>query len=153
MNDPEPLPRLHRAPRSAPCERKTVRILLGEDDEEMRALLRFALRRAGYEVVDCADGGCLAEHVSSSVLLEEEPSFDLVISDLRLPGLSGLAIMEALNSLPGAPPLILITAFGDAATHARADALGVAAMFDKPFELDVLLDEVARLVHPADTAA
>lgn len=146
-------PRLRHAGDPAPCERKFVRILLGEDDEEMRALLRFALQRSGYEVVDCADGGCLAEHVSSAILLEEEPSYDLVITDLRLPGLSGLDIMEALNTLPGAPPLILITAFGDPATHARASALGVAAMFDKPFELETLLGAVERIVNRADDAA
>ena len=72
--------------------------------------------------------------------------FDAVISDIRMPGVSGLSIVKGLRDCEGFPPVILITAFGSEETHAAAREMGVAAMFDKPFDLEDLLTVVRRIL-------
>lgn len=125
-------------------------ILLAEDDKEMRVLLAVALRSAGYGVTECGDGLELLEHLASFVLPEEEhQAVDLVISDIRMPGVTGLEILEGLNRRGDFPPFILITAFGDVETHARANYCGAVAMFDKPFDVDDLVAKVRKVVPPS----
>jgi len=130
------------------------RILLGEDDLEMRALLAEALRSKGYTVVECADGMNVLQQLSYVILSPEvsarDPEhYDLVVSDIRMPGVTGLSILEGVQLFEGFPPMILITAFGDEETHAAAKRLGAAAMFDKPFDLDDLLRKVEELAPVA----
>jgi DNA-binding response OmpR family regulator len=126
------------------------RVLLGEDDAEMRSVLAEALRDAGYTVVESADGMNLLTRLSSLLLSPEVASrdpehFDLIISDIRMPGVTGLSILEGVQLFDGFPPMILITAFGDEETHVEARRLGVAAFFDKPFDVDELLAKVKEL--------
>lgn len=130
------------------------RILLGEDDAEMRSVLAEALRSKGYTVVECTEGMSLLAQLSSLLLSPEvagrDPDhFDLIISDIRMPGVTGLSILEGVQLFDGFPPMILITAFGDEETHAEASRLGVAAMFDKPFDVDELLGKVQELAPRA----
>ena len=126
-------------------------VLLAEDDHEMRALLVRALHRAGYEVVACSNGVELLEHLGSYILREEEhEEIDLIISDIRMPGVTGLEILEGLSKHDDFPPFILITAFGDAETHAEAERYGALAMFDKPFDIDDLLAKVRKIVPPSE---
>jgi CheY-like chemotaxis protein len=133
------------------------RVLLGEDDAEMRCVLAEALRSRGYTVVECGDGMSVLSRLSSVLLSPETTArdpehFDLVISDIRMPGVTGLSILEGVRLFEGFPPMILITAFGDEEVHAEASRMGVAAMFDKPFDVDDLLErvqEIAPLAGPA----
>jgi CheY-like chemotaxis protein len=126
------------------------RVLLGEDDAEMRSVLSEALREKGYGVVECADGLRVLERLSSVVLSSAVTSrdpedFALIISDIRMPGVNGMSILEGVQLFEHFPPVILITAFGDEETHAEATRLGAAAMFDKPFDIVDLLDKVEEL--------
>jgi DNA-binding NtrC family response regulator len=77
---------------------------------------------------------------------------DAIVSDIRMPGTSGLAILEGLNECQSAMPVILITAFGDRDTHERARQLGVVAVFDKPFDMADLLAALHRVVPPQPDA-
>ena len=127
------------------------RILLGEDDADMRKLLAEALHEKGYQVVQCADGASVLNKLSSvlmepGVATKDPEPFDLIISDIRMPGITGLTILDGVRLFDGFPPMILITAFGDEETHAEARRQGAAAMFDKPFDVDELLDKVEELV-------
>ncbi len=124
-------------------------ILLAEDDMEMRALLALSLRKAGYKVTECSDGMGLLTHLGAFLLPDEsEPKdVDLIISDIRMPGFTGMELLEGMPQNKGFPPIILITAFGDEETHAQAKKFGVAAMFDKPFDMDDLLAKVHELLH------
>jgi len=129
--------------------RDPARVLLAEDDGEMRALLARALRGDGYDVVECPDGFRLLEQLGSLLLSPEvlgaDPTpFDLIVSDIRMPGVTGLSVLEGLQLFEGLPPMILITAFGDAQTHAAAQRLGAVAVFDKPFDVDDLLAQVRQ---------
>lgn len=128
------------------------RVLLAEDDEEMRHLLAKAFHRAGFEVTTCRDGWSLLRRLAAYFLfpeLDEADRFDLIVSDVRMPGLTGLEILEGSRGMRAYPPTILITAFGDAETHAAAGRAAVAAFFDKPFDIDLLLQKARELVTPA----
>jgi DNA-binding NtrC family response regulator len=74
-------------------------------------------------------------------------SFDLIITDNRMPCLLGLEVLAGLQKNKNFPPLILITAFGDAATYREAREIGVAAVFDKPFELEDLSRTIQRTLQ------
>ena len=120
------------------------RVLLAEDDDEMRVLLALTLRKSGYEVVECADGIGMLTHLAAFLLPEEfaRESVDLIISDIRMPGVTGMEVLQGKPKKQGFPPMILISAFVDAETHALANRFGAAAIFDKPFDMDVLLKKV-----------
>lgn len=125
-------------------------ILLAEDDMEMRALLVLSLRKAGYKVTKCRDGVGLLSHLGAFLLPDESEHEDvnLIISDIRMPGFTGMEVLEGLQGNEGFPPMILITAFGDEETHALSKEFGAAAMFDKPFDMDDLLAKVHELFQP-----
>jgi CheY-like chemotaxis protein len=120
------------------------RVILAEDDRAMRELLEIALRRRGYEVVAVRDGldllGVLEEELTE---IEQPPAGTVIISDVRMPRVDGLYLLERIRALGWKLPVILVTAFGDAETHDRARALDAHTVMDKPFDLDVLLDHVA----------
>lgn len=121
------------------------RILIAEDDDEMAALLVGALQRAGYETVTCSDGLELLRHLKFHTS-DGRSEFDLVISDIRMPRISGLDVLRAESFGGEFPPVILITAFGDEWTHGKARYLGAVEVFDKPFEIGKLVDLVKKLV-------
>lgn len=112
-------------------------ILLGEDDKDLRELLDFALTRAGYLVTCCTNGLDLLDR------LEEGDPFDLVISDLRMPALTGLEVLESQLENRQRPPFICMTAFGDRQTHEQARRFGATCTINKPFDLD----EMIELIH------
>ena len=74
--------------------------------------------------------------------------FDIVISDVRMPGLTGLDVLAILRCANWATPVILITAFGDEATHAEGRELGAVAVFDKPFNVEQLRAAVLETMPP-----
>jgi DNA-binding response OmpR family regulator len=102
----------------------------------MRQLVALALRRDGFEVLEVEDGNALAK--VADAVAAEELEICLVISDIRMPGKSGLSALPILRRSAASPPVLLITAFGDAATHEAAERLGAAGVMDKPFEIDDL---------------
>jgi CheY-like chemotaxis protein len=127
-------------------KKKIPHILLAEDNHEMRKLLAMSLRKNGYEVTEFVDGLSMLNHYFSVASLQKEAAFDLVISDVRMPGLTGIEILEGMYKHKGFPPMVLITAFGDEETHEQAHRLGAVAMFDKPFDIDELIAKVQEIV-------
>ena len=121
-----------------------ARLLLAEDDFELRDLLACVLRADGHEVVEARDG-----HELWTLLHEDDPSgqepFALVVSDVRMPGLTAFDVLTKLQRSLSNTPVILITAFGDQTTHLRALRLGASRVFDKPFDCD----ELRAAVHEA----
>ncbi|MCW8860393.1 MAG: response regulator [Deltaproteobacteria bacterium] len=111
-------------------------ILLADDDDALRELLDFALTRAGYLVSCCTNGRDLFDR------LEEGDPFDLIISDLRMPALSGLEVLESQLKKQKRAPFICMTAFGDRQTHDQALHFGAAMTIDKPFDLDEMIELV-----------
>ncbi len=119
-------------------------ILIAEDDDEFRNLLVQSFRKHGYEVTACRHGVDLVGQLRCLSEPARPDDFDLIVSDIRMPGVTGLSVLEGLHEFKHAPPVILITAFGNEETHAAAQRLGAAAVVDKPFEMENLLSEVAK---------
>lgn len=117
----------------AVCIDLAQRVLIAEDDRELRELLALVLENAGYQVCQCSNGEQLLTR------LAEPQSFDLVISDIRMPGLNGLEVLARRNRNMPQIPFICMTAFGDEQIHRQARQLGAAAVMDKPFDLDEML--------------
>ncbi len=109
-------------------------VLLAEDDDAFRALLASALRRDGFDVVEARTGRELLRQVASRHQAGVAP-FDLIISDIRMPQMTGLDALAGLRAADWRTPVILITAFGDDDARAQAARLGARALFSKPFDL------------------
>ncbi|MBU1699526.1 MAG: response regulator [Candidatus Eisenbacteria bacterium] len=139
-------------PKSDVQMKEKFRVLLAEDDNEMCRLIASVLRKDGYHVTQCSNGINLLSHLTSYVNETNEEHYDVIISDIRMPGLTGMEVVEGLHRIPKAPPMILITAFGDAETHAAALRQGAVALLDKPFDMESLLDQVRSLL-PGQPAA
>jgi DNA-binding NtrC family response regulator len=126
------------------------RVLVAEDDPELRAVMVEALRLDGFDVIEAEDGAQLLDLVGPSLFGKEiGPPPALVISDHRMPGLTGLTVLGGLRQLDSKLPFILITAFGDVETHVQAERLG-ACVLDKPFEMRRLVGLAHQClgVHP-----
>ena len=123
------------------------RILLAEDDEEMRRLLSTTLSRDGFEVIEAKDGNDLIRLIGDQIFEGRgEPGIDLIVSDIRMPGLSGMNVLAGLRKADWATPVLLITAFGDKETHQEARRLGAVGVFDKPFDLDDFRTAVMNII-------
>ncbi|MDP1826449.1 MAG: response regulator [Archangium sp.] len=125
-------------------------VLLAEDDAELRRFLCDVLRKKGYAVTEAASGDDLLERLWER---SHAPApFDLIVSDVRMPGLTGLEVLDGLRDdfepSIGDTPVIFITAFGDAEVHEEARDMR-AIVFDKPFDVDELCDYAAELLRRA----
>jgi len=119
---------------------ETLRVLVAEDNKEMRRLLVWALKKRGFQVAEACNGPDLLYQLST----QSGPGskYDLLVSDVRMPHMTGLEVMQGLQRVSRLlPPTILITAFGDDQIHRRAAELG-AVVIDKPFELVDLMETV-----------
>ncbi len=144
------------APSTEPNEDRSrsskPRVLLAEDDSELRWLIARALRKCGIEVVEVTDGNALMDLVGDLMKRDRTLSeLSLIVSDIRMPGWSGLNVLAGLTYFSSTVPMVLITAFGDEQTHAIAKNLGALAVVDKPFNMDdlcqVVLEALKRPRH------
>jgi two-component system response regulator (stage 0 sporulation protein F) len=125
-----------------------VRVLLAEDDPEMRELLASTLRQDGLEVIEVRDGSALLDRLAEALAADGDlDGYDVIVSDIRMPGYSALDILAGVRRALRHTPVILITAFGDRVTHERAMRLGASAVFDKPFDIDDLRMAVYHELH------
>lgn len=120
-----------------------ARILIIEDDKEMRSLLEDFLKDEGYEA-DSANNGSEAFG-----RLAQEP-FDLVITDIRMPGLTGLDILSAVKKFQPELPVIVITAFGGEEVYRRSMARGADGYLEKPIHFYKLRNLIQELVSPKE---
>lgn len=138
--------------RPAAAEPRMPHVLLAEDDADFRALLAQAFHSRGCQVTACVDGPDLVAKLASYVIFGRPTRFDLVVSDIRMPGATALEVLEAMRECRGVPPVILITAFPSEDTEAHARQLGVATVFAKPFEIEDLVTKAEDLLaeRPGD---
>ena len=120
------------------------RILVAEDDAEMLEILVEVLRADGYDVQGANDGGRMLVQLAKGPTCNYQ-DVDLIISDIRMPVISGLQMVETLRVAHCDVPIILMTGFGDARTRTHAESLG-AVLFDKPFGIDDLRSVVVELL-------
>lgn len=113
-------------------------ILIVEDRDSLRRMLAHALTQVGYEVAEAHDG---AEGVRALAARR----FDLVLTDLRLPDLTGIDILRASRQAHPSVPVVVLTGFGTVATAVEAMKLGAFDFLEKPVELD----DLQRLIERA----
>jgi DNA-binding response OmpR family regulator len=112
------------------------RILVVEDDEEMRSLLKDFFEEDGFEIDSVSNGSEAFRRIA------REP-FDLIITDIRMPGLTGLDILPGIKKLQPKVSIIVITAFGSEEVRSKALERGATAYLEKP----ILFNKLRTLVH------
>jgi CheY-like chemotaxis protein len=127
-------------------ERAGVRLLLVDDNEELLFSLARAFRKAGFEVRSAPD----AEQ-ALALLDGQEP--DLVLTDLRLPGLSGLDLLRHVRERYPQVPVVLVTGYGDEETRQAARTHGAHALLTKPVFREELLKAVRSALASRAAAA
>lgn len=121
-----------------------AKILVADDEPNIRRILGFLLEEAGYEVVVAADGGEVLD-----LVVGERP--DLVLLDVMMPGLDGFAVLEQIRQLRGHArlPVIMLTARSESASRVRGIKSGANDYVAKPFEQEELLARVANMLETA----
>src|SRR6266403_2793301 len=115
-------------------------LLLVEDKNELRAMLRKALERSGYTVDEAPDGSAAIQKLRGR-------RYQLVLSDLKMPGASGLDVLRESKQADATIPVILLTAFGSVEEAVAAMKEGAFDFIQKPVDLDhlkVLVQRAAR---------
>jgi DNA-binding NtrC family response regulator len=108
---------------------RPVRILVVDDDAEMRALLVEELRHEGYEPGEASDGG-------EAVLACRSTAFDVILMDKNMPGPSGLDLLPGFRRSCPTSRIIMMTAFGDVPSYVEASEKGAVDFLFKPFKID-----------------
>ncbi|OFV94026.1 MAG: Fis family transcriptional regulator [Acidobacteria bacterium RIFCSPLOWO2_12_FULL_65_11] len=127
-------------PEAPATDRRPPRILVVDDEQSMRELLAIVLRREGYEVL-------LAESGRAAVALLEREPVDLLISDIKMPDLSGVDVLRAAKKIDQDMLGIMITAFASTETAVEAMRLGACDYLSKPFDVDLLKMKVREKIE------
>ena len=114
-----------------------IRVLVAEDDDEMRSLVARVHGEEGYAVLTARDGNEAARRL-------DEGDFDLVLSDVRMPGPDGMALLRRAMADRLHQPVILMTAFGSIETAVEAMREGAYYYLAKPFDIEDLLEIVGN---------
>jgi DNA-binding response OmpR family regulator len=118
-----------------------VKVLVADDDADLRDLISFTLAQAGYLVIKAADG-------TSAVQLFERESPDLVVLDINMPGMSGFQVCEAIRRRSRVP-VMMLTVRGEEEDLVRALGLGADDYLNKPFSPRTLLARIKALLRRA----
>lgn len=112
----------------------TASILTVDDSPSIRMALKIALTRAGYSVAEAGDG---AEGIAKA----KASAFDLIITDLNMPVMDGLTMIEEMRRMPEqmGVPIVFLTTESDEGMKARAKAAGATGWLTKPFDPDQLV--------------
>jgi DNA-binding NtrC family response regulator len=113
-------------------------VLVVEDEEKLRRVIELRLSGEGYDVSQAG---------SAEEALTLAPRADLILSDLRLPGMDGMKLLELLRRQNGMAPVILMTAHGSVGAAVEAMKLGAADFLEKPFSLDHLSAVVRKAIE------
>jgi two-component system response regulator PilR (NtrC family) len=116
-------------------------ILVVDDELSMREFLNILLEKEGYDVTTASDA-------SSAIDLIQNQNFDLVISDIKMPGLGGLSLLEKIKEMDNSTPVIMITAFASPENAVVAMRNGAFDYITKPFKVD----EIIKIIKSAISA-
>ncbi|OGQ23574.1 MAG: hypothetical protein A2138_10320 [Deltaproteobacteria bacterium RBG_16_71_12] len=124
-----------------------VTVTVAEDDDDIRAAVTMLLEDAGYRVEALASGGMLLERLAPAILGDPTATRpDALVTDVRMPGVNGLTMMEGLRANGWSSPIVIMTAFADDDMRKRVAGLGSAALIDKPFDPEVLTKTLGELL-------
>jgi two-component system chemotaxis response regulator CheY len=112
-----------------------------DDAVTMRQMVSFTLKKGGYEVVE-------AEHGQEALEKLKSVSVDLVITDLNMPVMDGITLIQNLRKMPSmkSKPILMLTTEGMAAKKEQGKAAGATGWVVKPFDPDKLLQTLAKVL-------
>ena len=116
-------------------------ILAVDDSTSMRQMIAFTLKGAGYTVVEAADG-------QKALQAAKTQSFNLVISDVNMPVMDGIALIKQLRTLPSYKftPILMLTTEGGSDKKMEGKSAGATGWIVKPFNPDQLISTVKRVL-------
>jgi CheY-like chemotaxis protein len=115
----------------------TPKILVIDDDPAVLEAMHFVLLQEGFDVVDAQSGG-------AAVALAKNVAFDVAITDLKMPGMSGMETLAALRQIAPKLPIIIASGFVTDDVAAECVTLGALGYIRKPFSVGELLSWVQR---------
>ncbi|MFH0883696.1 MAG: sigma-54 dependent transcriptional regulator [bacterium] len=116
------------------------RILIADDEASQRSTLAGFLRKKGYETLDAASG-------DDALKIVQREALDLVLTDLRMPGLTGIELLQKVNEANPEVQVIVMTAYGTVETAVEAMAAGAYTFVQKPVDLNALELHVERALE------
>src|SRR5499426_3891468 len=119
---------------------QTAKILVADDEVNLRRVLTAMLKRDGHEVVQASSGAEAMEHIGD---------VDVVITDLRMPGADGMEVLRTASKNYPHVPVIMITAYGSVGQAVEAIKAGAFDYIEKPFEQDQIRTIVDKAVRQA----
>jgi excisionase family DNA binding protein len=120
------------------------RVLVVDDEASIRELLSKTLALAEYDVDTSSDGSAALDRLRAS----SDP-YDLLIADLKMPGMDGLTLIRQVRRISAELPIIIITGFSTESSAIEAVNLGVAGYLTKPFRVPQVLAAAAKALGPA----
>jgi len=117
-----------------------VRVLIVDDEPLLGEELQDALELEGFD----AD---YASSASDGLSLRAEQKFDLIITDLKMPGISGLEFLACLADRGETAPIVVMSGHGAEVNRTRAMELGAKACFSKPFDVDDFISELHQILR------
>lgn len=119
---------------------KLGRILITDDDATLRRMLKSYLSAKGFEPIEAADGTAALKAVVTG-----KP--DMVLLDIKMPGISGINVLRRLSVEHPALPVVMVTGYGDVPTAIEAMRLGAQDFIQKPFELEHMLHVINKIIE------
>lgn len=119
-------------------------ILIVDDSSSLRTIVKLALVRAGYEVIEAGDG------VEGLARLDAAAKVHLIVSDVNMPNMDGIAFVTQVKQHPRHKftPVVMLTTEGQDSKKEQGRAAGAKAWIVKPFNPPQLLDAVSKLILP-----
>jgi CheY-like chemotaxis protein len=139
------LPIIERRRRPRHGEKPKTRILVVDDEPNIRRTLSTFLGRRGYHVVAARDG-----REAMEILEDPEAVFGLAVVDLLMPRMSGLETIHAMRAARPHMPAVILTGVANTEELAQVEELGIARHLRKPVDFDLLTRTVEELAGPAD---
>jgi two-component system, chemotaxis family, chemotaxis protein CheY len=122
--------------------RVMARIIAVDDSASMRQMVSFTLKGAGHDVIEASDG------VEALKLAKQQNGVDLVISDINMPNMDGIALIKELRSLPSYKftPILMLTTESSGDKKMEGKAAGATGWIVKPFNPDQLLATIGKVI-------
>jgi CheY-like chemotaxis protein len=120
--------------------KRPITVLVIDDDERVRTLLRDILRFAGYRVIEASDG-------RSGMRYLENGEFDMVLTDLGMPEMNGWEVVKMIKKETPQTPVVLITGWGTNLDEEKVKESGVDGIIGKPFQVNEVIETVEQFIN------
>ena len=124
----------------------TTQLIIVDDDFDLRDSLEAYFDTPEFNVISFSSGKTLLENLPNNFN-------GVIVCDLKMPEMSGLQVLEALQSVPDSPPVILMTAFGDVPIAVKAMNLGAYDFIEKPFEPTIMREKILQAANARNAEA